>query len=155
MLEFSCSFLITQKGIYNRDIKSYVSIQFMFLVVYCCNSYIIISQSHTSWLRQQVNYLAFKNNIRYLYIITHKIKLQTHAILWYNTESLPLIDSPPKSSIGVDNPEGVKRSVHGLAGREEILDDRYTEVGDQTTQADVVNPPYVATCKISTDINSY
>lgn len=80
MLQFSCSFLITQKGIYNRDIKSYVSIQFMFLVVYCCNSYIIISQPHTSWLRQQVNYLAFKNNIRYLYIITHKIKLQTHAI---------------------------------------------------------------------------
>lgn len=65
-----------------------------------------------------------------------------------------MIDSPPKSSIGVDNPEGVKRSVHGLAGREEILDNWYTEVGDQTTQADVENPPYVATCKISTDINS-
>lgn len=66
-----------------------------------------------------------------------------------------MIDSPPKSSIGVDNPEGVERGVHGLAGGEEILDNWYTEVGDQTAQADVEYPPYVATCKISTDINSY
>lgn len=69
----------------------------------------------------------------------------------YNTESFPLIYSPPKSSIGVYNPEGVKRGVHGLAGWEEILHDWYTEVGNQTAQTDVENSSYVAACNRSTD----
>ena len=50
---------------------------------------------------------------------------------------------PSKGSVGVDDPQWVKRRVHGLLQREEVANDRDAEVGQQQTQSNGGHLPNV------------